>query len=73
MALFSRALVLVPGLLANPAQSNAGIGADLDAGGLGGGDGLLDALHQVLGVANQHVRRLQILFCPLNKVYNVLQ
>ena len=38
---------------------------DLDAGGLCGGDGLFDALHEVLCVADQHLCGLEVLVGPL--------
>lgn len=55
-------LVLVPRLAAHPAQILVGlVGADLDAGALGGAHRLLDRLHQVLGVADQHFGGLVVL------------
>ena len=57
--------VLVPRLLPHPPQSDPGLGPDLDGGRLGRGDGLLDGLHEVLGVANQHLGGLDVLLGAL--------
>lgn len=57
-----RLCVLVPRLAPHPAQSVVRlVGADLYAGAFGGADRLLDALHQVLRVADQHLGRLAVL------------
>lgn len=54
--------VLVPLLASHPAQSVVRlVGADLYAGAFGGADRLLDALHQVLRVADQHLGCLAVL------------
>ena len=58
--------VLVPRLLPHPPQSDPGVGPDLDGGGLGRRDGLLDGLHEVLSVANQHLGGLDVLLSPLS-------
>ena len=49
-------LILIPGLSAHPAQFHARCRPDLYARALSRSDGLLHALHEVLGVAHQHVR-----------------
>ena len=53
--------ILVPRLLPDPIELDAGLCADLDAGGLGGHDSLLDGQHQVLRVQHQHLRGLSVL------------
>lgn len=50
---------LVPGRLADPAQSEAGVRADLDGGGLGFSHRLFHRLHQVLSVMDQHLGGLR--------------
>lgn len=57
-----RSLILVPGLLADPADAESGICADLDGGSFACPHSLLDRLHQVLRVAHQHVGCLLIFF-----------
>lgn len=55
-------LILIPRLTAHPAQILIRlIGADLDAGTFGGANRLLDGLHQVLSVTDQHLGGLVIL------------
>ena len=57
--------VLVPGLFPHPPQSDPGVSPDLDGGRFGRRDGLLDGLHEVLGVANQHLGGLDVLLSAL--------
>ena len=54
-------LVLIPGLFPDPAQFDPRVGPDLDGGRLRRGHRLLDRLHQVLCVADKHLRRFNIL------------
>lgn len=63
-------VVVVPGQPAHPAQFSLRLRVDLDAGALGRPHGLLHALHEVLGVALQHFRRLAVLLrtCAGNSV-----
>lgn len=58
------ALVVGPDGLADPAEAEAGVGAYLDGGGLGGADGVLHALHEVLGVEDELLHRLLVLLAP---------
>ena len=55
-----RILVLVPGLLPDPLQLDSCVGPDLDGGSLCGRHRLLDRLHQVLRVADQHLGGLLV-------------
>ena len=64
--------VLVPRLLPHPPQSDPGVRPDLDGGRLGRRDGLLDGLHEVLGVANQHLCGLDILLRSLGAQHSRL-
>ena len=48
-------LVVVPWLLPVPDELDARVSPDLDGGGLRRRHSLLDAVHQVLRVANQHL------------------
>ena len=57
--------VLVPRLLPHPPQTDPGVRPDLDGGRLSCCDGLLDGLHEVLGVADQHLRGLDVLLRSL--------
>lgn len=53
---------MVPRLSSNPSQTDTSIGADFYGCGFGSSDCFLNALHQILGVSNQHVGRLLIFF-----------
>jgi len=55
-------LVGIPWLLADPLEPHARVRADLDAGGLRRGHRQLDRVHQVLGVANQHLGCFLVFF-----------
>jgi len=59
-------LVLIPWLFTDPSESDAGICSNFDSGGLCSGDGLFNALHQVLRISHQHIRGFQVLLCSLN-------
>ena len=48
-------LVVVPRLLSVPHELDACVCPNLDGSGLGGSDSLFHAMHQVLGVAHQHL------------------
>ena len=54
-------LVVVPWLLPVPDELDARVSPDLDGGGLSRRDSLLDAVHQVLRVADKHLGRLLVL------------
>ena len=53
--------VLIPGLLPDPPQLDSCLGPDLDGCSLSSGHSLLDRLHQILSIANQHLCCLQVL------------
>jgi len=58
-------LVVVPGLLPNPFQPYSCISSDFDRSCFCGSHSLLDWLHKILGIANQH-------FCSLNVFFGAL-
>jgi hypothetical protein len=62
----SDGLVLIPRLLTDPSEPYAGICSNFDGGGLCSGDGLFNALHEVLRISHQHIRGFQVLLCSLN-------
>ena len=52
---FELGLIVVPGVFADPVEPDAGVCADLDGRGFGGADSLLDGLHEILRVVDEHV------------------
>ena len=59
-------LILIPWLFTDPSEPDAGICSNFDSGGLCSGDGLFNALHEVLRISHQHIRGFQVFLCSLN-------